>query len=105
MDNLSLERGRTPEETRQKPRKKDLALDGRITAVVQARKDPSVLYARTVSRGLLKSQDRGETWRQVRGLPFRGPNRVTVDPRDHETIWVSTFGGGIWRGPAMGTGR
>ena len=55
--------------------------------------------------GLMVSTDRGETWRQVKGLPFRGPNRVTVDPRDHETIWVSTFGGGIWRGPAMGTGR
>ncbi|KKL12445.1 hypothetical protein LCGC14_2535700, partial [marine sediment metagenome] len=50
--------------------------------------------------GLMVSTDRGETFEQVKGLPFRGANRVTVDPRDHETIWVSTFGGGIWRGPA-----
>ena len=54
--------------------------------------------------GLFVSTDRGETWKHLDRLPFRGANRVTVDPRDHDTIWVSTFGGGIWRGPAMGIG-
>jgi len=116
MHNLSLERGRTPEETRQKPRKEDLALDGRITAVVQARKNPNVLYARTVGRGLLKSQDRGETWRPANGdltspealavrsvavhptdssIVLRGGGAI-VGGRLRSGLWRSTDGGKTW---------
>ncbi len=61
---------------------------------------PERVWLSTGVHGLLVSTDAGQTWREVRGVPFCGINRVTVDPRDHETIWCSSFGGGIWRGPA-----
>jgi hypothetical protein len=33
-------------------------------------------------------------------MPFRNAQSVTFDPRDDSIIFVSTFGGGVGRGPA-----
>jgi len=50
--------------------------------------------------GLWLSKDRGESWRPMRGMPFRNAMRVSFDPDDDSIIYVSTFGGSVWRGPA-----
>jgi hypothetical protein len=34
------------------------------------------------------------------GLPFSNAQRVTFDPADPDRIYVTTFGGSVWRGPA-----
>ena len=64
VDQIKLEKS-VPKELRENPGKEDLHLENRITALVQAAKDPQVLYARSAGRGLLKSDDRGETWTAV----------------------------------------
>ena len=116
MDSLTLGRGKVPKELRPKPRPRDLALAGRVTAVVQAPADAKVLYARTTDQGLLKSDDRGETWEAVnQGLV--GPDAlavrsVAVHPKNSSIVlracgsmvngalrsglWRSTDGGGAW---------
>jgi hypothetical protein len=33
-------------------------------------------------------------------LPFANAQRVSFDPRDPDRIFVSTFGGSVWEGPA-----
>ena len=50
--------------------------------------------------GLWLSKDAGRTWKALDGMPFRNAQRVTFDPRDDSIIYVSTFGGSVWRGPA-----
>jgi photosystem II stability/assembly factor-like uncharacterized protein len=50
--------------------------------------------------GLWLSRDAGRTWKALDGMPFRNAQRVTFDPRDDSIIYVSTFGGSVWRGPA-----
>lgn len=50
--------------------------------------------------GLWLSKDNGTTWSPMRGLPFSNAQRVTVDAADPDTIYVTTFGGSVWRGPA-----
>jgi photosystem II stability/assembly factor-like uncharacterized protein len=50
--------------------------------------------------GLWLSKDRGKSWKALEGLPFRGAQRVSFDPKDDSVIYVSTFGGSVWRGPA-----
>jgi len=117
MDNMTLVRGETPEEVRERPRSGDLPLDNRMTAVVQAPKDTATLYARTTDKGLLKSQDRGETWKAVNpalsspdGLAVRS---VAVHPSNslivlraggrvvngslRSGLWRSADGGGTWK--------
>jgi len=50
--------------------------------------------------GLWLSKDAGQTWVAMEGLPFRNAQRVTFDPKDDSVIYVSTFGGSVWKGPA-----
>ena len=64
--------------------------------------DPKTLYLGDDGHGLFISKDAGETWRLVEGIPFASVHRVTFDPDDHSKIVVTTFGGGVCRGPAEG---
>ena len=50
--------------------------------------------------GLWLSKDGGATWTAMEGLPFANVQRVAFDPADENVIYVSTFGGSVWRGPA-----
>lgn len=65
-------------------------------------KRPNVIYLSATTHGLFLSEDGGEHWREVHGIPFTAVQRVTFDPDDENTIWVTTFGGGVWKGPARG---
>jgi photosystem II stability/assembly factor-like uncharacterized protein len=65
-------------------------------------RDPSLLYACGFDRGVYRSTDRGETWRRLRGFNFKWGHRVIPDPYDRGRIYVTTFGGGVWVGPAGG---
>lgn len=49
--------------------------------------------------GLWLSQDNGGAWKPMK-LPFSNAQRVAFDPADPTVIYVSTFGGGVWKGPA-----
>ncbi|MGD0091091.1 MAG: hypothetical protein ABSE73_14330 [Planctomycetota bacterium] len=63
---------------------------------------PETVYLGTHTHGLWYSADAGQTWKQFEGLPFGVANRVQFDPDDHGYIYVTTFGGGVWRGRAPG---
>ena len=54
--------------------------------------------------GLWLSRDNGKTWRAFDELPFSNIQRVEFDPANDTVIRVTTFGGSVWRGPAMPTG-
>ena len=66
-------------------------------------KHPRWIYATLTEgppdAGLWLSQDDGATWKAM-NLPFSNAQRVAFDPTDDSTIYVSTFGGGVWKGPA-----
>jgi photosystem II stability/assembly factor-like uncharacterized protein len=62
--------------------------------------NPSVVYLSTGSHGLWISKDAGKSFNRIEGIPFRSIDRVTFDPRDHHTLYVTTFGGGVWKGAA-----
>ena len=64
--------------------------------------DPKVLYAAASSRSVWRSTDRGETWTRIKGYNFKWGHRVICDPGNADMIFVSTFGGSIWYGPAAG---
>ncbi len=99
MDHLKLE-NRVPEERREAPRKKDLELENRVTALVQAPSNPEVLFARTVGRGLLKSDDRGESWfsinRALTSPAAMAVRSVAVHPENASIVLRA--GGGVING-------
>jgi photosystem II stability/assembly factor-like uncharacterized protein len=49
--------------------------------------------------GLWLSQDNGLTWKPFDDLPFSNIQRVVFDPANAEIIYITTFGGSVWRGP------
>jgi photosystem II stability/assembly factor-like uncharacterized protein len=46
------------------------------------------------------SRDDGATWAPMKGLPFANAQRVAFEPADPNVIYVTTFGGSVWKGPA-----
>jgi hypothetical protein len=68
---------------------------------VDARK-PGVIYATGFESSVWKSVDRGESWTRLGGYNFKWGQRVFPDPKDSAKIYVCTFGGCIWHGPADG---
>lgn len=48
------------------------------------------------------STDGGKKWNRIKGYNFKWGQRVEPDPKDPEKIFVITYGGGVWHGPAFG---
>jgi photosystem II stability/assembly factor-like uncharacterized protein len=67
-------------------------------AVTFAPTNPDVMYLSTWTHGLQRSTDGGKTWKMMKGIPFITINRVSFDPADPNMIYVTTFGGGVWKG-------
>ena len=59
-------------------------------------------YACGFNASAYYSEDGAKTWTRIRGYNFKWGHRVDPDPRDPEMIFVLTFGGGVWYGPAKG---
>src|SRR2546430_11383634 len=53
-------------------------------------------------RSVWKSGNRGESWTRLKGYNFKWGQRAFPDPVDPKMIYVCTYGGGIWHGPADG---
>lgn len=48
--------------------------------------------------GLYLSRDCGVTFNPVKEFPFLNAMRVVVNPKEEKTIYVTTFGGSVWKG-------
>lgn len=59
---------------------------------------PDTIYACTFNGGIHRSTDAGKTFVPLAEPPFVCTHRVTVEPGDDSVIWVTTFGGGVWKG-------
>ena len=63
--------------------------------------DPSLVYFGTVFQGLWYSRDGGDSWNPFTEFPYGSAHSAQTDPLDPKKIIVSTFGGGLWRGPCL----
>jgi photosystem II stability/assembly factor-like uncharacterized protein len=59
-------------------------------------------YACGFNGSAYRSEDEGSTWTRIKGYNFKWGKRVDIDPKDSTQIYVITFGGGVWHGPAKG---
>ena len=76
--------------------------DQHIFDVTLDARKPEVLYATGFESSVWKSVNRGESWVRLKGYNFKWGQRVFTDPIDPKMIYVCTFGGAIWHGPADG---
>jgi hypothetical protein len=65
-------------------------------------KRPDTLYACGFDQAAYRSTDGGKTWTRIKGYNFKWGHRVIPDPVDPAMIYITTFGGSVWHGPAVG---
>ncbi len=63
---------------------------------------PDTLYICGFDAAAYRSTDRGAHWQRIDGYDFKWGHRVILDPNDSSMIYVTTYGGGVWHGPATG---
>ncbi|MGD0732129.1 MAG: hypothetical protein ABR956_12765 [Terracidiphilus sp.] len=63
---------------------------------------PDILYICGFDAAAYRSTDRGVHWARIKGYDFKWGHRVILDPDDPTQIYITTFGGGVWHGPAAG---
>lgn len=64
---------------------------------------PNTLYICGFDAAAYRSTDRGAHWTRIPGFDFKWGHRVIIDPNDFTQIYITTYGGGVWHGPAAGT--
>jgi photosystem II stability/assembly factor-like uncharacterized protein len=65
-------------------------------------RNPDTLYICGSDTAAYRSTDRGAHWSRIRGYDFKQGNRIILDPNDFSQIYITTYGGGVWHGPATG---
>jgi photosystem II stability/assembly factor-like uncharacterized protein len=63
---------------------------------------PDTLYIAGFDAAAYRSTDRGAHWTRIQGFDFKWGHRVILDPNDPSLIYITTFGGSVWHGPAAG---
>lgn len=63
---------------------------------------PDKLYICGFDAAAYRSIDAGLHWSRIQGYNFKWGHRVIVDPSDSSKIYITTFGGSVWHGPAAG---
>jgi photosystem II stability/assembly factor-like uncharacterized protein len=65
-------------------------------------KSPDTLYICGFDAAAYRSTDAGLHWTRMRGYNFKWGHRVMMDPNDAAKIYIATYGGSVWHGPAAG---
>ena len=65
-------------------------------------KSPQTLYICGFDAAAYRSTDAGLSWARIRGYNFKWGHRVMIDLNDAAKIYITTFGGSVWHGPAAG---
>ena len=81
------------------------AADQHVYDVTTDPRLPGRLYGCGFESSAWRSDDSGRTWTRIAGYDFKWGHRVVPDPADPAMIFVTTFGGSVWHGPAAGGGK
>ncbi len=79
--------------------------DNHVYDVTIDPRDPKLVYASGFASSAWRSEDRGMTWKRIGGYNFKWGHRVVPDPFHPDKIYVTTFGGSVWYGPAKGDAK
>jgi hypothetical protein len=61
-----------------------------------------VFYAAGFNSSAYRSEDGGLNWDRIKGFNFKWGKTVIPDPVSPDKVYIITFGGGVWHGPAKG---
>ena len=73
-----------------------------VYAAAVDKENPSTVFLNTFDSGAYRSDDRGESWKRLGGYNFKWGHRPVPDPRNPGMLFLTTFGGSVYYGPAQG---
>ncbi len=79
-----------------------LTSDQHIFDVTVDERSPNVIYAAGFESSAWRSRNAGLSWQRIPGFNFKWAQSVIPDAHDASKIYITTFGGGVWHGPAEG---
>src|SRR5205807_1549514 len=87
-------------------------VSGRITAIAVDPFDPNIVYAGAAQGGVYRSLNGGASWVQLMDNAFQGQAAgtplaigfITIDPGNHNRVFVGTGEGNLCSGCFFGTG-
>jgi photosystem II stability/assembly factor-like uncharacterized protein len=91
---LSTDRGKTWKHV--------LSQDQHIFDVTLDERTDGLVYAAGFESSAWRSEDAGLNWKRIPGFNFKWGQHVIPDPHDSSKIYITTYGGGVWHGPADG---
>jgi hypothetical protein len=62
----------------------------------------STVFINTFNSAAFRSDDRGKTWQRLEGYNFKWGHRPVPDPHHPGMLYLTTFGGSVFYGPARG---
>ncbi len=71
-------------------------------AVTVDEDNPANLYVTTFNSATYKSEDKGRSWKKLKGFNFKWGHRVILDKHDKDMLYITTFGNSTWHGPRDG---
>lgn len=75
-----------------------LSSDQHIYDVTVDPRLPGTVYAAGFESSAWVSRDAGTHWVGISGFNFKWGHRVVLDPNDPHSVYITTFGGGVWHG-------
>jgi len=76
--------------------------DAHVYAAAVNPANPATIAINTFDSAAFRSDDSGENWHRIRGYNFKWGYRPVFDPHHPGMIFLTTFGGGVFYGPAEG---
>lgn len=82
--------------------KRIFASDAYAYAIAVHPENPDTIFFASFDGSVRRSDNRGESWRRLKGFNFKWGHRPILDPNDPSMLYVTTFGSSVWHGPADG---
>jgi photosystem II stability/assembly factor-like uncharacterized protein len=74
----------------------------RVNSAGMEQKNPSVIYINTFQNAAYRSIDAGDSWKRINGYRFKWGQRAVPDINHPGMLFLSTYGGSVFYGPAAG---
>ena len=76
--------------------------DAHVYALAVDPANHETLIINTFENAAFRSEDGGDSWRRLEGYNFKWGQRPIFDPHNPGMLYLTTFGGSVYHGPAVG---
>jgi photosystem II stability/assembly factor-like uncharacterized protein len=74
----------------------------RVNSAALEPENSGIVYINTFQNAAYRSEDAGKNWERIKGYRFKWGQRPVPDPNNPGMLFLTTFGGSVFYGPAEG---